>query len=229
MATQDKTLKDFADLVPSIELDWVTKTYLEGLPKGTVIAEIGVGNGELANRLAGMGHVVHGIDISPYCLEKLNTDVHQHRLDVDAAPLPLPDHSVDVMVMFNVLEHLTNPELFLTNARKVMKPGGLMLAATPNINWLPFRFYFMAGKCPEDFHNTNHVQFWNLAHFKHLFEATGWRVEKQATSLGLPNIALPFVRTKKTRDYEINNHYIFVKSASAHTVWGYEQVIIARA
>ncbi len=228
MPTNEKTLKDFADLVPSVELEWVAATYLANLPKGTVIAEIGVGNGELANRLAHQGNVVHGIDISPYCLEKLDAAVTRHEVDVDAQPLPLEAQSVDVMIMFNVLEHLTNPLGFLENAKRVMKPGGLMLAATPNINWLPFRLYFLLGKCPEDFHNTNHVQFWNLKQFKKLFEQTGWQVEKQASSLGLPNPTYPFIKEKTGAGWEIKDRYCFMSSAHAHPLLGYEQVIIAR-
>lgn len=53
----------------------------------------------------------------------------------DAAELPLSSASVDVVVAFEVLEHLQNQDLFLNEVHRVLRPGGLLIASTLNENF----------------------------------------------------------------------------------------------
>ena len=46
--------------------------------------------------------------------------------------LPLPDQSFDVVVCDNVLEHLDQPARVFAEVRRVLRPGGVFLAKTPN-------------------------------------------------------------------------------------------------
>ncbi|MEO9327363.1 class I SAM-dependent methyltransferase [Gordonia aurantiaca] len=54
--------------------------------------------------------------------------VHQGNL-VD---LPLADASVDVVVNFQVIEHLWDQAKFIDECRRVLRPGGELLISTPN-------------------------------------------------------------------------------------------------
>lgn len=48
------------------------------------------------------------------------------------AALPCPDSSVDVVVNFQVIEHLWDQPQFITECLRVVRPGGLLLISTPN-------------------------------------------------------------------------------------------------
>ncbi len=48
------------------------------------------------------------------------------------AALPLPDASVDVVVNFQVIEHLWDQPQFVAECLRVLRPGGLLLMSTPN-------------------------------------------------------------------------------------------------
>jgi SAM-dependent methyltransferase len=45
---------------------------------------------------------------------------------------PLEDHSADLVLCDNVLEHLPEPPTFFSEARRVLKPGGIVCIRTPN-------------------------------------------------------------------------------------------------
>lgn len=49
----------------------------------------------------------------------------------DLLKCPLPDQSVDVLVMLNVLEHIEDDATALKNALKLLKPGGSLVIEVP--------------------------------------------------------------------------------------------------
>jgi SAM-dependent methyltransferase len=48
------------------------------------------------------------------------------------AELPLPDQSVDVVVNFQVIEHLWDQPQFVRECARVLRPSGVLLMSTPN-------------------------------------------------------------------------------------------------
>src|ERR1700741_5265303 len=48
------------------------------------------------------------------------------------AELPLPDSSVDVVVNFQVIEHLWDQPQFVAECARVLRPSGLLMVSTPN-------------------------------------------------------------------------------------------------
>jgi len=50
----------------------------------------------------------------------------------DIHRLSLPDNSVDAVVSFETLEHLRDPEQFLAEVNRVLRPAGRLIASVPN-------------------------------------------------------------------------------------------------
>jgi SAM-dependent methyltransferase len=50
----------------------------------------------------------------------------------DATSLCLADQSVDLVVSFETIEHLTDPRTFLAQCKRVLRPNGLLICSTPN-------------------------------------------------------------------------------------------------
>jgi len=57
----------------------------------------------------------------------------------DAESLPFRDESFDAVVATEVLEHLDEPGRMLSEARRVLRPGGQFFMTTPNAQALPYR------------------------------------------------------------------------------------------
>ena len=97
------------------------------------IVDVGCGDGGGLGRWAqAHGYDYLGLDISEAALAKargLGLEVH---LIEDAARLPLPDGNESAVACLEVLEHLVSPMDALTEIRRVMAPGALLVATVPN-------------------------------------------------------------------------------------------------
>jgi len=102
------------------------------LRPGMTVVEIGCGRG----RIAPFGWEAHpevtliGLDPDPSAAENL----HLARFEQlsPGAPWPLADGSADLVLARYVLEHVEQPDDFLANAARVLKPGCPLIFLTPN-------------------------------------------------------------------------------------------------
>ena len=78
------------------------------------------------------GATVVGADVVKEPLNRLARDLPGVPLiRFDLLRCPLPEKSVDVMVMLNVLEHIEDDVSALKNAMKLLKPGGSLVIEVP--------------------------------------------------------------------------------------------------
>lgn len=76
--------------------------------------------------------------------EVVSTDIQSAPwLDVvcDAQELPFADGSFDNIVMFDVLHHLERPRFFLSEAARILRPGGRVILVEPAITPISRIFY----------------------------------------------------------------------------------------
>jgi len=94
----------------------------------------GVGYGSDMLKSAGATEVI-GIDRSREAVE-YGLEHHAHfapdYLMADAESLPVRDQQFDVVVSFETLEHVGDHRRMLAEAKRVMRPGGLLILSTPN-------------------------------------------------------------------------------------------------
>jgi SAM-dependent methyltransferase len=99
-----------------------------------VIMEIGCSSGFLIRDLVKSfpESLVLGADVVKEPLYKLARDLPGVPLiRFDLLRCPLPDQSVDVLVMLNVLEHIEDDVTALKNVFKLLKPGGALVIEVP--------------------------------------------------------------------------------------------------
>ena len=97
------------------------------------VLEAGCGEGYGADLIADVARSVIGLDYDE--LTVAHVRACYPRVDVrhgNLAALPLPDASVDVVVNFQVIEHLWNQPQFVAECARVLRPGGVLLMSTPN-------------------------------------------------------------------------------------------------
>jgi ubiquinone/menaquinone biosynthesis C-methylase UbiE len=94
-------------------------------PPGRATLDLGCGEGRFARALAAEGHRVTGVDVSPELVELArHADAAGTYLVADAEGLPFPDSAFDLVVAFNVLSCVGNLERAVTEAGRVLEPGG---------------------------------------------------------------------------------------------------------
>lgn len=97
------------------------------------VLEAGSGEGYGANMIADVATKVLGLDYDASAAAHVHARyprVTMLRGNLDR--LPVADSSIDVVVNFQVIEHLWDQGAFLAEVHRVLAPGGILLISTPN-------------------------------------------------------------------------------------------------
>jgi SAM-dependent methyltransferase len=92
--------------------------------------DLGAGAGILPQtNFRGLAREIVGVDLDPRVLDNPHLDA---AVVSDGNRLPFPDGSFDLVFADNVLEHLERPAEVFAEICRVLKPGGVFVAKTPN-------------------------------------------------------------------------------------------------
>jgi SAM-dependent methyltransferase len=104
---------------------------VRGLGASERALDLGGGDGRLGGELSARELTV--ADTSQVALERARRRLpaaHLVHLEPDA-PLPLPDSAFDLVLAVDVVEHVRDVQLLLSEARRVLRPGGRLAVSTP--------------------------------------------------------------------------------------------------
>jgi SAM-dependent methyltransferase len=97
------------------------------------ILEIGSGHGALLRQLRARGLDVRGVETVRRHIEESRRLYGELPIDhVDGVSLPYGDGEFDVVISFDVFEHIADSDGHLREVSRVLKPGGRYLLQTPN-------------------------------------------------------------------------------------------------
>jgi ubiquinone/menaquinone biosynthesis C-methylase UbiE len=114
------------------------------------VLEVGGGRSGLTHLLYPAAQVTN-LDMEPsYADAGCNRQEGVRFVRGDATRLEFQDDSFDAITMFDVLEHIPDHERAVSEAVRVLKPGGYLLISTPNEHWR-FPYYgVMKPFCPSE-------------------------------------------------------------------------------
>jgi SAM-dependent methyltransferase len=127
------------------KVDNMVDDLFRSLPKGSKILDVGSGTGEHLKRAIGHGLKATGIEPAPGMREVACGNVPEAELiEGVATTLPFPEAQFDAVILIEVLRYLhpTEVEEALREARRVLRPGGKILATLVN-RWALDGFYLL--------------------------------------------------------------------------------------
>ncbi len=102
---------------------------------GKRVLDIPCGEGYGSNLLATRAESVLGIDISSEAVAHATARYDKENLRfiaADCTDIHEPDASFDVIISFEMIEHITTQEVFLREVVRLLKPGGMFIISSPN-------------------------------------------------------------------------------------------------
>lgn len=104
---------------------------------GLRILDIGCGGGLLCEPMARLGAEIVGVDASATNINVASLHAEQSGLCIDyrattAEALSAEGETFDIILNMEVVEHVADVPLFLSECSKMLRPGGLMFIATIN-------------------------------------------------------------------------------------------------
>jgi SAM-dependent methyltransferase len=110
-------------------------------PRGRVL-EVGPSFGAFAHLALTAGYDVAGIEMDPDCCRLLRDLLRMRVVESDDPAAALGEfHEIDVIAMWQVLEHLANMEGVLAATSRSLRQGGRLIVATPNPRSVQARFW----------------------------------------------------------------------------------------
>lgn len=156
---------------------------------------------------------IYGIDLSPGFIKKNIKNAKKWKLTGktffrvgDVEKLPYKDKSFDFIVCSEVLEHVENPKKVISEFKRVLKKGGVVLLTTPNIlnpgelvhNLKHYLMWLLKGE------EITHIQHFTFGRLRKIFR--GYKKLK-IIGVGFGAAFLPFSDFKylKKVDYFLGN------------------------
>lgn len=103
------------------------------LNRNMVVLELACGTGILSMQLAGNVKMLEATDFSTEMIKESKRKCHSSRLHFsvqDATALPYASETFDAVIISNALHIMPSPEKALAEARRVLKPDGILIAPT---------------------------------------------------------------------------------------------------
>jgi ubiquinone/menaquinone biosynthesis C-methylase UbiE len=106
-------------------------SFVAGLPEAEHVLDLGCGDGRLSLSLRAGS--LTAADVSAVAVRRASRrlpDAEVTQVGVDE-PLPFVDNEFELVLCAEVLEHVRDVQLFLSEVRRVLRPGGGLALTTP--------------------------------------------------------------------------------------------------
>jgi 2-polyprenyl-3-methyl-5-hydroxy-6-metoxy-1,4-benzoquinol methylase len=160
------------------------RRILDEVPPGSRVLDLGCASGYLSALLAERGCTVTGFERDPLAAAQAREDcerviVGDLESESDRAEIP---SGFDVVVIGDVLEHVTDPWDALRFVRGLLAPGGIVVLSLPNVAAWPVRLDLLRGRfeyADLGILDRTHLRFFTRASAHALVRDAGFVVERE--------------------------------------------------
>ena len=158
--------------------------------EGKRVLDIGCSSGYLARPLVARGCTVVGIEQDAAAAEQAREVCPEVLVgDVETIELPFEPGSFDVLLCGDLIEHLRDPEGFLSRIRPLLRTDGRLVLTTPNVaNWAN-RLGLLAGRwryTERGILDRTHVHLFTRATLVETLARAGYRVVELDFTVPVP-------------------------------------------
>ncbi len=105
------------------------------------LLDIGCGSGALIGLLKQRGFHVTGLDFSAEAAAVADAENGVRVIVGSLEEAAFPDRSFDIVTLFHVMEHVTNPRQVLAEVSRILRPNGTVVLQVPNVDSWQFRVF----------------------------------------------------------------------------------------
>lgn len=164
----------WAERLRAARMAWVFRA----VSPGARVLEIGCAYGDLLAALGVHGYNVYGIDLDETAAARAQELIGSGRV----ATVPLEEAKqftdFDVIMFFELLEHIRFPTAFLQEVRRRLNPSGHVIIGLPNMDGLRFQLQMRLGK-PVDLMGHMHLHHYSFRTLAHLLRQVGFQDVRQ--------------------------------------------------
>jgi glycosyltransferase involved in cell wall biosynthesis/2-polyprenyl-3-methyl-5-hydroxy-6-metoxy-1,4-benzoquinol methylase len=192
---QDKT--DDPNSTHCIALNYLQKQAK--LSSGYRLLDIGCGSGHIAKKLNSYAVESTGIDLFPPKVQEF----HQFfQMDLEKEQWRLDITEFNSVLLLDVIEHLSNPELFLLSLRNQMKKESIpnVIISVPNVGFVTIRLNLLLGRfnyADRGILDISHKRFFTINSFKKILTETGFDIQN------IYGVGVPFQTLGKSRLFRL--------------------------
>lgn len=166
---------DYEDEIANLKLTYgryLAKLAGHGARKGALL-EIGCGNGFFLEEALRQGYItVRGVEPSTEAVARADPNIRSHISCSIMRPGLFEPDQFDVICMFQVFDHIPDPDKLLDECFRVLKPGGLILGLNHNIEAVSARL--LKERSP--IIDVEHMYLYSPATMGHIFAEHGFRL-----------------------------------------------------
>lgn len=134
------------------------------------LLDIGCSMGFLVDQGQKNGFESYGIDLNRYCINK-----GKSMFDVDLRAVSIENYDnydFDVIMSFNTIEHVSNPDKFVLESNKRLKPNGLLVIGTHDFDCIT---HMREGRDWKHIMPSEHLYYFTEKSLAHLGENFGFK------------------------------------------------------
>ncbi|BFM16504.1 hypothetical protein R50073_26870 [Maricurvus nonylphenolicus] len=142
------------------------------------VLDLGCFDGGVSEGFKKQTNVVDGADVHQDPLRKASEVLNDvFVVDLDQPFTAIKSDAYDVVVMSAVLEHVFDYENIFSEIKRILKPGGAFIHATPNVASLRGRIELMFGDVPNWYKNFEHIRLWTRKYLNSKLSVHGFKEE----------------------------------------------------